>query len=358
MNELNNQLFCRMGDMSKDGFFIFDTAVKNFIYFNKGLVRMWGLTKAQIEKDPSMLIDAVHPEDKEHAISCYEESIADMIPKKYEIRLLLNQKEKYIRFSIFPFVDQSTTLLCGTIEDTTVVKHNKIHIEQINAHKNITLEVLSHDLKEPLGMMRLTASVIEKELAEMGNDKLMDSLLFIQEMCERNMKLVRSMVNREFVKSSVIEIKKERTDIVWELQDVLRFYRRSHLRELKEFRFHSSDEKIYIAIDSMKFLQVINNLISNAIKFTAYGGIIGLSVQNKPKSVIVSVADNGIGIPKELQPTLFEKGLKELKLGLDGQNSGGLGMNIIKTIVELHQGVIWFESEEGKGSTFYIELPK
>ncbi|TKC05407.1 ATPase [Pedobacter polaris] len=358
MNELNTQLFCQMGEISKDGFFIYSTIKQNLIYFNKGLTQIWNATTAEIEKYPKILVDAVHAEDQSHAYSCYQECIADMTAKKYEIRLLLNQKEKYVRFSIFPFVDQVDTILCGIVEDTTVDKHNKIYIEQINAHKNITLEVLSHDLKEPLGMMRLTASAMEGEVAKTGNSRMTDSLIFIKEMCERNIKLVRSMINREFVKSSVVELKKERTDIVWELQDVLRFYRRSHLRDLKEFRFSSSDEKIYLPLDTMKFMQVVNNLISNAIKFTIYGGIIELSVKNKEKSVVVSVADNGIGIPKEAHATLFHSGTKGLKLGLSGENSGGLGMRIIKTIVELHEGVIWFESEEGKGSVFHIELPK
>jgi len=166
------------------------------------------------------------------------------------------------------------------------------------------------------------------------------------------------MINKEFVKSSVVELKKDRIELIWMLEDLLRFYRRSHLREVKTFQFNSALEKVYISLDAMKFLQVINNLISNAIKFTPTNGIINLEVEEEPDSVLITVADNGTGIPKELCKSLFDRTTKDLKLGLTGENTSGLGMNIIKTIVELHDGLIWFESEVGKGSKFYIKLPK
>lgn len=358
MNELNDQLFCQMGEISNDGYFIFSTIDLKFKYLNPAFAGLFNLDLEALDNDPFLLVSKIHPEDLEHANYSYIECLEDRMAKKYEFRLLFGEVERYLRFAVFPFSQGEDVILCGTVEDISVIKQNKIHIEQINAHKNITLEVLSHDLKEPLGMMRLTASSMEKEVERLGNEQMMDSLVFIQEMCERNLKLVRSMVNREFLKSSVVKLKKERTDIVWEIQDVVRFYRRSHLRELKDFRFSSSDDKIYMLLDGMKFLQVINNLISNAIKFTPYGGIIDVSIQNRDTTVLISVGDNGIGIPDGLKPELFNRGRKGLRPGLNGEESGGLGMSIIKSIVELHGGVVWFESEEGKGAKFYIELPK
>jgi two-component system sensor histidine kinase VicK len=358
MNECNDQLFCQMGEVSRDGYFIYDTELQAFHYLNASMGELCGFTITEINQNLALLMSIVHPEDREHAFSCFEECLADQLQKKYEIRLMVAGAEKYVMLSVFPIVQHESVWLCGIAEDFTAAKHNKIHIEQINAHKNITLEILSHDLKEPLGMMKLTASSMEKELQKIGNAEIMDSLVFIKEMCERNIKLVRSMINHEFLKSSIIELKKERVDIVWEINDVIRFYRRSHLRELKDFRFNSSDEKIYLFLDSMKFLQVINNLISNAIKFTIYKGIIEVGIKNQENTILVSISDNGIGIPDELKKNLFNRRESSMRPGLNGEESGGLGMSIVKSIVELHGGQIWFESEVGKGSTFFIELPK
>jgi len=358
MVELNNELFCTLGDLSADGYFIFEPQQQKFLYLNKSFGEIWELETDQILDHSQILLNQVHPEDLAHVISCYEECLEDGTEKKYEFRLLFAGREKYVRIIVFAVEDKAGKRLIGTVEDTTVARHNKIHIEQINARKNITLEVLAHDLKEPLGMMKLTASSMEDGIAQTGDEHMMNSLSFIKDMCERNLLLVRSMINREFLKSSVVEIGKERADLVWELRDVVRFYKRSKLGKVKNIKFTSSAEQIYLYLDSMKFLQVINNLISNALKFTDDNGYIGLHAEELENTVLITVTDNGIGIPDELQPGLFDHLPETLRPGLKGEESGGFGMGIIKAIVALHQGKIWFKSKTGVGTTFYIELPK
>jgi len=105
-------------------------------------------------------------------------------------------------------------------------------------------------------------------------------------------------------------------------------------------------------------LQVINNLISNAIKFTEDGGAINLSVNEGSETILIEITDTGIGIPQKFHANLFEKFSNARRTGLKGEPSVGLGMSIIKTIVEWHRGKIWFKSEENMGSTFYIEIAK
>jgi len=358
MTELNNELFCRLGDLSVDGYFIFEPQQQKFSYLNNPVAEIWETRLDDILANPQLLLNRVHPEDLVHVLSCYEECLESGAEKKYEFRLLFPDREKYVRAIVSAIKDDAGQRLVGTVEDTTVMRHNKIHIEQINARKNITLEVLAHDLKEPLGMMKLTASSMEDGIARIGDEQMMNSLSFIKDMCERNLLLVRSMINREFLKSSVVEIGKERADLVWELRDVVRFYKRSKLGKTKNIQFTSSADQIYLRLDSMKFLQVINNLISNALKFTADNGYIGLHAEEYENSVLISVTDNGIGIPEELQAGLFDHLPETLRPGLKGEESGGFGMSIIKAIVELHQGKIWFKSKIGVGTTFYIELPK
>ena len=124
------------------------------------------------------------------------------------------------------------------------------------------------------------------------------------------------------------------------------------------FSCRSSKERIFAEIDEDKFMQVINNLISNSLKFTPKNGNIDVYLTESKKQVLITVADNGIGIPKKYHATLFEKFTNARRNGLNGEQSTGLGMSIIKTIIEWHKGKIWFDSEENKGTTFYIELPK
>jgi len=358
MKEISTDLFYQIGERSTDGYFIYHLQTESFSYINSGLANIFEIEKETALEQPNYLFGAIYHDDIEHVISCYEECVEDMEPKKYEFRLSFeNDREKYIKVSLYP-LQNDETLICGIAEDITVERHNKLHIDQINYRKNITLEVLSHDLKEPLGMMKLTASSMEKGIANTGDRELKKSLRFIVDMCERNTRLVRSVINHEFIKSNVVELSKDRLELVWELKDALRYYRRSSLNNVRNFKFSTNKDKIYLPLDGMKFLQVVNNLISNAIKFTDENGTIEIGVNDLETSVIISVRDNGRGIPEEKRSTLFDRAEQGFRAGLVGRDSGGLGMGIIRNIVKLHDGRIWFETETGKGTTFYVELPK
>jgi len=358
-NVMQQDLFYQLGEKSSDGYFVYDIIDCKFLYFNAALAEIWCLKPDDIKNSPTILFDLVHPDDQELVGYCFQEISSDKIFKKYEFRLLLDgEEEKCLKVSISPVTGSGNEALCGIVEDITIETRNRIHIEQINNRKNIALEVLSHDLKEPFGMMKLAASSMANGIEVKSDEYLSEGLSFIIEMCERNMKMVRSLINKEFLKSAEVEIKKERTDLVWEFRDLIRFYRRSRLKENKNFSFNCKSERIYIRMDSMKFLQVLNNLISNAIKFTGDQGEITLTAQEMDETVLISVADNGCGIPEEIRSSLFNRAEQGLKRGLKGEESHGLGMGIIKAIVDLHGGKIWFDTEINKGTVFYIMLPK
>ncbi len=127
----------------------------------------------------------------------------------------------------------------------------------------------------------------------------------------------------------------------------------------QRFVFTTSCDSLFISIDEAKFMQAINNLLSNALKFTSDDGSIEIRItEPDDKNVLITIQDNGIGIPADMQPFLFDKFRKARRVGIHGEPTNGLGMSLIKTIVEWHNGRIWFESTEGKGSTFYVEIPK
>jgi two-component system sensor histidine kinase VicK len=113
-----------------------------------------------------------------------------------------------------------------------------------------------------------------------------------------------------------------------------------------------------VQADEVLFVQVFNNIISNAVKFTREGGNITVRVEEKEDSAVIRVEDDGVGIPEEMQPAVFDRFTKARRPGLWGEESVGLGMSIIKRIVELHGGKVWLESEEGKGTSIFVEIKK
>jgi signal transduction histidine kinase len=116
----------------------------------------------------------------------------------------------------------------------------------------------------------------------------------------------------------------------------------------------SGPEPIFAPIDHDRILQVLSNLIGNALKFTPPGGVIALALRNRKGFAEISIIDNGPGIAEEEQAHIFEK-FSQLKL--NDRRGLGLGLFIAKWIVEAHQGRIWVLSEVGKGSTFTFTLP-
>ncbi len=111
-------------------------------------------------------------------------------------------------------------------------------------------------------------------------------------------------------------------------------------------------------MDESKFVQIVNNLVSNALKFTRDQGVISLNVMDQGATVLFAFKDDGIGIPEKHHATLFEKFTDARRPGLNGEPTVGLGLSIVKTIVDWHQGRIWVNSKENDGTCFYVEIPK
>jgi two-component system sensor histidine kinase VicK len=227
---------------------------------------------------------------------------------------------------------------------------------KFNAKKNAILEILSHDLAAPFATIQGMSTLVEKKLKK--GESVDEFIAYIKDSAKKGSDMIRDFVDAEFLESSHVVLRKERTDLVGIFRTTLEDYQKGGDLINKRFILSSSSPSIYLALDSLKFLQVINNLISNAIKFTHEDGLIEVRIEDKETKVLFSVSDNGIGIPQELQPVLFDKFTKARRPGIRGEKSTGLGMSIIKTIVELHQGKIYFTSQKKKGSTFYVELPK
>ena len=249
-------------------------------------------------------------------------------------------------------------IIAGGMDDITHFYEKNALLKKSIAQKASVLEILAHDLAGPLNNIKGLSSIITDELKQHDNPELDYMIKMITKTSERSIRLIREYVTQESLESANVEVIKKRVDIVDKLRDIISQYKKSEEDIAKTFNLQSQQEKIYLKIDLFKIIQVIQNLISNAIKFTPDGGVINLYVEEKEEDVLIIVADNGIGIPANQQNGLFEKFTKARRQGLKGEPSTGLGMSIIKTIVEWHDGKIWFESEEGKGTTFYVELPK
>ncbi len=340
--------------------FAFNIDAQEFVYLNPSFETVWSKTRESIFANPAALLETIHPEDKDYVIDFYQNLLLGLAKKEVEFRIIVpNKTPRWLYLTPLLIEEEpDARMVAGFVEDTTSIRENQAYVQKFAAKKNSLLEILSHDLSGPLNNIQGLSSLLTKELEEYKNPRLDKLVEMVSRTSERSIEMIREFVKQEFMESVNVELIKERTNLVEMINIVLDQYKAAELDLAKTFVYEASAQEIYAEVDEYKLNQVINNLISNAIKFTPDGGIITVRIEEKDAVILFTVADNGIGIPAKYHHNLFEKFTKAKRPGLKGEPSLGLGMSLIKTIVEWHGGKISFESVERKGTTFYIEIPR
>jgi two-component system sensor histidine kinase VicK len=337
--------------------FIYDIASNRFSYLNNAFEKVWRKTRKSILDKPAGLLKTIHPEDKQHVQQIYQELLEGVILKETEFRIQL--RDHTVRWvCVKPRLLEEEQVIVGYANDITAQKDYNDYLKKFTDKKNSILNILSHDLAAPLGMINNLARMLETDLQSSANPDIPHLISLIERNSRQGMTLIQEFIKQEFLESTGTDLIKRRVDLVQAIKESMEEYQQTQQLTGKTFHYISSNDTIYLNLDDNKFTQVINNLISNAIKFTPDGGEITVTLEEKETSVLIKIADTGIGIPGKYHATLFDKFTKARRPGIKGEPSVGLGMSIIKTIVEWHQGHIWFESQENEGTCFYIELPK
>ena len=341
-------------------FFIYNLNTKQIDYINEQFEQLWNTKGEGINAHLTNLISSVHPEDREFVELNYEQFLSGPKRKSLEFRLLLpDEWIKWLSLHTYKIFGEGKALfIAGFVEDITPRKEREDNSLKFNTKKNAVLEILTHQIKGALGIIGALNDRIHVQAKLGENQRMLEYTKVIKDLCEHNGNLIRSLLNSEFIESADIKLVRKRFDLVTTIEHLLEEYRHSDKDLKKHFHFLHSAEAVYVEVDEVLFTQVINNLISNAIKFTHEEGNIRVRIEEKPNTVLISVQDDGIGVPKDLQSTIFDRFTKARREGLKGEESVGLGMSIIKRIVELHQGKVWLESEKNQGSSFFVEIER
>jgi signal transduction histidine kinase len=242
---------------------------------------------------------------------------------------------------------------------TNQVKRDKRRIEQLKQTEELKRQVvcaLAHDVKAPLsvilGHAELLAGFIEGR-ADPKEQFL--SLKCIRENIDRIVKLVTGFLNVSELMKPAAEASKTEVEINGIIRDVIRQQTVTLRKKDLNVRMELADDLKSCHGDQDQLERVLWNLIDNAIKFTPQGGAITLKSRMIGNNISLSIRDTGIGISKQELPNLFLE-FKRLE-GSANTEGTGLGLFIVKTILEAHNGAISAESEEGAGTTFNIVLP-
>lgn len=222
---------------------------------------------------------------------------------------------------------------------------------------NEMLSDISHDFKTPITVILGAIQLMESQAPENERRKSLKHFITIKQNCYRLLRLVNNILDINKVESGHFKLNLTNCNIVYLVEEIassiLPFTRQKSVNML----FDTQIEEIITAVDIDKIERTILNLLSNAIKFTGSGGNIYINMYAANNNVIISIKDDGAGIPPEKQKLIFER-FKQSSSSLTKHNEGtGIGLCLVKYFIEMHEGKIDLKSKIGEGSEFIIKLP-
>ena len=224
--------------------------------------------------------------------------------------------------------------------------------------KSEFVSIASHQLRTPLTGIKWAISLIMSEKTEHLNREQLERLETIKESNQRMINLVNDLLNVSRVEEGRLGLKPEKISLDKLLQDLVEEY--SLVAKAKNVKMFLEIEKKLplISIDPQGMKLVLHNLIDNAIRYTRGESKVKIKLSKEKRNLIrCEVEDNGVGIPQEDQKKIFQKFFRSQNVMKYQTEGTGLGLFIAKAIIKASKGNIGFRSQEGKGSTFWIELP-
>lgn len=237
-------------------------------------------------------------------------------------------------------------------------EENITTLREIDRAKTEFVSIASHQLRTPLSIIKWYVEMLTSgDAGKLTSDQ--DK--YLQEINKGNelmIELVNSLLDTSRLELGTFVVNRESTDIIQTVKDVIE-EQRIKIDEKKQKLSFSAEKNIpTVQMDQKLLRMVAQNLLSNAIKYSPEKGEIKVNFSMKgSKDILITISDNGYGIPANQHDKIFSKFFRADNVRLKSTEGTGLGLYIVKLIIDNYGGKIWFESEENKGTTFYVSVP-
>jgi len=287
--------------------------------------------------------------------------IDDVISDETLIHLLQSSREKLQSAEIvlpdehIYLATSSSVVLEGKLMGRVCVLRDVTEFKKLDALKSEFVSTVSHDLRSPLTLIRGYATMLQMvgELNEQQTSYGQKIIASVESMS----RLVNNLLDLGRIEAGVgLQLEMVRVnDIIEKVAGGLNLQAaQKHI----QLDLEIPDQSIQlIEADPALLQQALHNLVENAIKFTEADGTVSINLHSMEEKIIFEVRDTGIGIAPADQQRLFEKFYRVTRRGVQHDRGTGLGLTIVKSIAERHGGRVWLESQLGRGSTFFLEIP-
>ena len=288
------------------------------------------------------------------------------IEDEYELRDLITQSPEmmiysqnvngeYISLRVrFALIRRESGFISGLV----AVLHDTTEQEKEERERRLFVSNVSHELRTPLTSVKSYLEALDE--GALYEPVAPDFIKVSLDETNRMMRMVTDLLHLSRIDNATSHLDVELINFTAFITFILNRFDKMRAQE-QEKKYELVRDypitSVWIEIDTDKMTQVIDNILNNAIKYSPDGGKITVSMKTTDDQMILSISDQGLGIPKEDLPKIFDRFYRVDKARSRAQGGTGLGLAIAKEIIKQHNGFIWAKSEYGKGSTFTIVLP-
>lgn len=283
------------------------------------------------------------------------EVLQTLKPFEHEIK---SEDERWHCVRIVPYrtANEEIDGVLITFEDITERRQAKDALKDADRRKDEFLATLAHELRNPLAPIRSGIEILRNP--DCDDATLAQTLNIVERQTNQIVRLVDDLLDISRITQGKISLKKERIELKTAIELALETSRGLIESSGHQLTISLPEEFIYLDADLTRIAQILLNLLNNAAKYTQPGGKIWLTAEKESNEAVVSVRDTGIGIPPEMLSNIFDM-YSQIETASSQTRSGlGIGLNVVKKLVEMHGGTIQaFSTGENKGSEFILRLP-
>jgi two-component system sensor histidine kinase/response regulator len=271
--------------------------------------------------------------EMEHLVKAFEAGAVDYVTKPFNPPELLARVRTHIE-----------------------LKLARERLQEMNEEKNEFMGIAAHDLRNPLGAVKGYADLILEE-PNMSRPELVDSVRRIQDSAARMVEMVQNLLDANCIERGEMKLNLARIDLCPVVASVVEAQRPRAAAKQQSIHLESQSAPVMVTVDPNLMVQVLENLVSNAVKYSPQGKNIFVGLKEEAGYARCEVQDEGPGLSVEDQKKLFGKFARLSAKPTGGEHSTGLGLSIVKKMVLAMNGKVWCESELGRGATFIATLP-
>jgi len=331
------------------------------LYINPAGARLVGLDR-RVGAPDLKLADFFFPEDRDFIFGEFYSKVMREGHANVEIRFrhFATGEALWMLYNVFVLRDHRNEAigLATVSRDITERRRAEDALKDADRRKDEFLATLAHELRNPLAPIRNAVHVLRHDASSSMAKRDLALLAMIERQAEHLVRLVDDLLEVSRITRGKIELRKRRIDLADVVKHAVETAQPTIDHARHRLHVTAPPEPLMLDADPVRLAQVFTNLLNNAAKYTEQGGDIGLIVERRDGEAIVTVRDSGVGIPAEMLPRVFDLFTQVDRTLGRAQGGLGIGLALVKSLIELHGGSVSAQSEGlGRGSAFIVRLP-